>query len=48
MKNATGDDSPDSARQYLKRLHRKWLIDSGVELEGEGDVEVHPRVSYNG
>lgn len=27
LKNATGDDSPESARQYLKNLHRKWLID---------------------
>lgn len=25
LKNATGEDSPDSARQYLKKLHRKWV-----------------------
>jgi hypothetical protein len=48
LKNATGDDSPASAREYLKKLHRKWVEAAGVTLEGEGDVEIHPKVSYNG
>jgi UDP-N-acetylglucosamine/UDP-N-acetylgalactosamine diphosphorylase len=48
LKNATGEDSPQSARDYLKKLHRKWVEAAGVALEGEGDVEIHPRVSYNG
>ena len=48
MKNANGDDSPDTAREYLKKLHRKWVEQAGVELEGEGDIEIHPRRSYNG
>lgn len=34
LKNAKGDDSPDSARQYLKNLHKKWILDAGVTLEG--------------
>ena len=38
LKNATGEDSPESARQYLKKLHRRWVEDAGVKLEGEGDV----------
>jgi len=25
LKNAVGDDSPDTARQYLKNLHRRWV-----------------------
>jgi UDP-N-acetylglucosamine pyrophosphorylase len=48
LKNATGDDSPATAKEYLEKLHRKWLADAGVELEGEGRVEIHPRRSYNG
>lgn len=48
LKNATGDDSPDTAREYLKKLHRKWVENAGVQLEGEGDVEIHPRRSYDG
>jgi hypothetical protein len=32
----------------LKKLHRKWVEAAGVVLEGEGDVEIHPKVSYNG
>lgn len=48
LKNANGDDSPQSARDYLKKLHRKWVEAAGVTLEGEGDVEIHPKTSYNG
>lgn len=48
LKNAKGDDSPDTAREYLKKLHRRWVEEAGVVLEGEGDVEIHPRSSYNG
>jgi UDP-N-acetylglucosamine/UDP-N-acetylgalactosamine diphosphorylase len=48
LKNATGSDSPDSARKMLRELHRKWAENEGITLEGEGDVEIDPLVSYNG
>ena len=48
LKNATGEDSPDSAREYLKKLHRRWVEEAGIKLVGEGDVEISPRRSYNG
>jgi len=38
LKNANGEDSPDSAREYLQKLHRKWLEHAGAKLEGEGRV----------
>lgn len=48
LKNATGEDSPESARQMLRALHRRWVEKEGVKLEGEGEVEVDPLVSFNG
>ena len=38
VKNATGDDSPESARNLLRNLHLKWIKNAGVEVEGEGYV----------
>jgi UDP-N-acetylglucosamine/UDP-N-acetylgalactosamine diphosphorylase len=32
LKNATGDDSPDSARKMLKALNKKWVIEAGITL----------------
>ena len=32
----------------LKALHRKWIEKEGITLEGEGDIEIDPLVSYNG
>jgi hypothetical protein len=32
----------------LKVLHRRWVENEGIKLEGEGDVEIDPIVSYNG
>jgi UDP-N-acetylglucosamine/UDP-N-acetylgalactosamine diphosphorylase len=32
LKNATGEDSPTTAKEYLEKLHRKWLKDAGVKL----------------
>ena len=48
MKNAQGDDSPASARQLLRNLHLKWVKKAGVEVEGEGYVEIDPKLCYNG
>lgn len=48
VKNATGLDSPESARKLLRDLHAKWLNRAGIETEGEGYVEIDPRLCYNG
>ena len=32
LKNATGEDSPATAKEYLEKLHRKWLKNAGIEL----------------
>lgn len=48
VKNATGVDSPESARKLLRDLHAKWLKKAGIETEGEGHVEIDPRLCYNG
>lgn len=48
IKNAEGSDSPESARIFLGRLHRYWLIESGVNLEGESLYEISPTLSYAG
>jgi hypothetical protein len=29
-------------------LHAKWLKNAGIETEGEGHVEIDPRICYNG
>ena len=41
VKNARGDDSPDSARAQLMGLHRGWLRAAGAELrDPEARVEI--------
>jgi UDP-N-acetylglucosamine/UDP-N-acetylgalactosamine diphosphorylase len=42
VKNATGDDSPDTAREALLRLHRGWLRDAGAVVEDQTAVEISP------
>lgn len=46
VKNAEGEDSPDSCRRLLTRQWVRWLEDAGVDisqLKGEvGDVEIGP------
>mmetsp|Transcript_64344 Transcript_64344/g.147416 ORF Transcript_64344/g.147416 Transcript_64344/m.147416 type:complete len:469 (-) Transcript_64344:130-1536(-) len=50
VKNAPGaaTDSPDTARALLLALGRRYLLDAGASLQGEGGVEVSPLVSYCG
>lgn len=45
VKNATGNDSPESAREALASLHRNWLRAWG---EPEGSAFVDPRRSFSG
>lgn len=52
IKNASGADSPETARLALNRLHASWLDAAGVEVprdeRGEPvDVEVDPRLALD-
>jgi UDP-N-acetylglucosamine/UDP-N-acetylgalactosamine diphosphorylase len=50
VKNAPGsaEDSPDTARALIARLHARWLRDAGATLLGDGAVEVSGAASYAG
>ncbi len=48
VKNASGVDSPASARAAVSSLHRSWIVAAGGTVEGEGDVEVEGSCSYAG
>jgi len=59
LKNAQGNDSPDSCRFLITKLHRKWIEEAGGKFESplpatfaalnpEDIVEVSPLVSYSG
>jgi UDP-N-acetylglucosamine/UDP-N-acetylgalactosamine diphosphorylase len=42
VKNQKGNDSPDTARAALERLHRGWLREAGAVLAPEARVEISP------
>lgn len=42
VKNAAGDDSPDSARAALSRLYHKWLRSAGAKVDDSIPVEISP------
>jgi UDP-N-acetylglucosamine/UDP-N-acetylgalactosamine diphosphorylase len=42
VKNATGDDSPQTARDALLRLHRGWLNSIGAMIDDQTLVEISP------
>lgn len=50
VKNAEGDDSPKTARELTLNLHKKWLINAGIdgELLKDKIVEISPLTSYGG
>ncbi|NHN33987.1 UTP--glucose-1-phosphate uridylyltransferase [Paenibacillus agricola] len=49
VKNKTGIDSPESARQLMYNLHRSWLQQAGVPLDQfQEPVEISPLISYSG
>jgi UDP-N-acetylglucosamine/UDP-N-acetylgalactosamine diphosphorylase len=50
LKNApgTGSDDPQTSRRDLLQLQRRWLIDNGVTIDDETEVELSPLVSYAG
>jgi len=48
VKNASGDDSPESARQMLGTLHREWLALAGAPVRSDKLYEISPLLSYAG
>lgn len=50
VKNRTGADSPETARNLLLNLYKKWLVDAGITYEQLENkiVEISPLVSYSG
>jgi UDP-N-acetylglucosamine/UDP-N-acetylgalactosamine diphosphorylase len=42
VKNRTGMDSPDTARQAMNRLSKEWLRDAGAEVAPGAQVEISP------
>lgn len=48
VKNATGNDSPETARLMTSSLHRKWLIAAGATVVGEDLCEVSAKLSFSG
>lgn len=48
VKNATGPDSPETARKMVGFLHREWLRRAGVKLAPGTLYEIDPSLSYAG
>ena len=48
IKNATGPDSPETARKMVGFLHREWLRKAGVKLASDTLYEIDPSLSYAG
>jgi UDP-N-acetylglucosamine/UDP-N-acetylgalactosamine diphosphorylase len=48
MKNATGDDSPDTAVDQIWKTHASWLCNAGAFIDEAVHVEILPEVSYSG
>ena len=48
VKNASGVDSPASARAAVDSLHRSWVTNAGGRVDGDGVVEVRSSLSYGG
>jgi UDP-N-acetylglucosamine/UDP-N-acetylgalactosamine diphosphorylase len=50
IKNGSGApaDSPDTARDLVLNLDRKWADAAGIVIAGDGPFEVLPETSYDG
>ncbi len=47
VKNATGTDSPESARALMTALYRGWIEAAGGTVTGDGQVEISARYAYD-
>lgn len=48
MKNASGEDSPETAVNQILASHREWLEKAGATIKEGTKVEILPQVSYSG
>jgi UDP-N-acetylglucosamine/UDP-N-acetylgalactosamine diphosphorylase len=48
MKNASGEDSPETAVAAILASHRQWLTNAGAIVRPDIRVEILPEVSYSG
>lgn len=48
MKNASGEDSPETAVLAILDSHREWLEKAGAIVKNNARVEILPEVSYSG
>jgi UDP-N-acetylglucosamine/UDP-N-acetylgalactosamine diphosphorylase len=48
VKNATGDDSPETAQRALARLYHDWLRSAGAEVDDSTPVEISPLFAVDG
>jgi UDP-N-acetylglucosamine/UDP-N-acetylgalactosamine diphosphorylase len=48
VKNATGDDSPQTAQTALARLYHDWLRSAGAEVDDSTPVEISPLFALDG
>jgi len=42
VKNASGDDSPETSRAALLQLHRSWLRAAGATIDDSVPIEISP------
>jgi UDP-N-acetylglucosamine/UDP-N-acetylgalactosamine diphosphorylase len=47
VKNATGDDSPETARRDLTALYLRWLEEAGASIAREADGSFHGHVEVS-
>eukprot|EP00002_Diphylleia_rotans_P036072 TRINITY_DN7923_c0_g1_i1.p1 TRINITY_DN7923_c0_g1~~TRINITY_DN7923_c0_g1_i1.p1 ORF type:complete len:511 (-),score=108.75 TRINITY_DN7923_c0_g1_i1:1606-3138(-) len=50
LKNATGEDSPETSRQLLSDLHKRYIVAAGGSFGGDVTAlcEISPLLSYGG
>jgi UDP-N-acetylglucosamine/UDP-N-acetylgalactosamine diphosphorylase len=48
VKNASGIDSPETARSDVSTYHSYLILQAGGKLQGEGLCEISPLISYSG
>lgn len=50
VKNADGSpvDTPMQAKEAIVQLHRRWLLEAGVQIADEVRVEIHPAWALDG
>lgn len=50
VKNKEGEDSPETAKELILNLHKKWLTNAGFDKTTveKNQIEVSPLTSYYG